>query len=551
MKASRIDSILRSAIHQGLLPAEATEHAPDRRPWPIVLLIALGAWLATLPLLLVTGALFGDFITRSAGSYLVGSLLLAGTITLFRSKNLPLFVEQLAVPGLLVGATTFCFGLYRDLPDQAASAMMVVIAITVAALVKRPWLQTILGATAAVFGTMTALPLHWFDYRQDHLLIFWLAWHAGFVAWVISQYVLRHVLERDGYAEAAGTLDAFASGWLLTVLLGLSMWSGMTFLLGGSLANNEVVALGREIYRYVFPEEWTGYATRLSSLGICLAAFVQTSQRWPSLRQPWLAGVAAILAGFSWLLPALGAVLFGLAHCLSTKRWRLAIAAGLACAWIIGSFYYQLSLPLATKAAILTGAAVVLGALIGWAHRSSSKVRALGPAHSQPKRSPATLLGVGASLGLTLLVANIGIWQKEDIIRTGQPVYVALAPVDPRSLMQGDYMALRFRLPPDAENQLRRLLTDQRPHAIARLDAQGVAELLRVTNTDTPLQAGEIAIELSPKHGEWVLVTDAWYFKEGEAERWANARYGEFRVRPDGKALLVGLADAQLKAIQP
>ena len=47
-----------------------------------------------------------------------------------------------------------------------------------------------------------------------------------------------------------------------------------------------------------------------------------------------------------------------------------------------------------------------------------------------------------------------------------------------------------------------------------------------------------------------MLVTNAWYFREGEAEHWAAARYGEFRVLPDGRALLVGMADAQLARIE-
>jgi uncharacterized membrane-anchored protein len=44
-------------------------------------------------------------------------------------------------------------------------------------------------------------------------------------------------------------------------------------------------------------------------------------------------------------------------------------------------------------------------------------------------------------------------------------------------------------------------------------------------------------------------VTDAWFFREGDAERWQKARYGEFRVAPDGRALLVGMADADLRPI--
>lgn len=44
-------------------------------------------------------------------------------------------------------------------------------------------------------------------------------------------------------------------------------------------------------------------------------------------------------------------------------------------------------------------------------------------------------------------------------------------------------------------------------------------------------------------------MTDGWYFAEGDASRWEQARFGEFRVQPDGKALLVGMADEQLVPI--
>jgi len=56
-------------------------------------------------------------------------------------------------------------------------------------------------------------------------------------------------------------------------------------------------------------------------------------------------------------------------------------------------------------------------------------------------------------------------------------------------------------------------------------------------------------LELSPKNGAWVVVTEAWIFKEGTAELWQTAKYGEFRVLPDGRALLVGMADEKLHAL--
>ena len=83
---------------------------------------------------------------------------------------------------------------------------------------------------------------------------------------------------------------------------------------------------------------------------------------------------------------------------------------------------------------------------------------------------------------------------------------------------------------------------------VARRDARGIATLQRLDHGE-PLATDEIRIELSPKNQSWVLVTDAWFFKEGEAERWARAKYGEFRVGSDGRALLVGLRGAELQPL--
>jgi uncharacterized membrane-anchored protein len=46
------------------------------------------------------------------------------------------------------------------------------------------------------------------------------------------------------------------------------------------------------------------------------------------------------------------------------------------------------------------------------------------------------------------------------------------------------------------------------------------------------------------------LGTNAFFFQEGDAERFSSARYGEFRVdRSSGEAVLVGLRDDALTAL--
>ena len=546
MKTQELEQTLQAAVADGLLPATATLPEQDTRPWPVVLLIALGAWLAALPLLGVVGLLLGDLISRSVGPYFVGVLVLAGAVVVLRARGVALFIEQLAVPALLVGGGTLAFGLFRDLPFQAGAAVLAAVAMGVAWLLPRPWLRVLLGAAAALLVMLACVPERWTRWERAELAIFWGAWHACLAAWLVAGWVQREWLNDGARARTAAALESLSAGWLLATLAGLAWWSGMTFMVGGSLGGGFVGEVARELGRRQ-PSVWETSGLQAASVMLALAAAWWVAYAWPALRRPWCAGVVAVPVVLAWFMPALGAVLLALALCTIGRRWRLAGAAALASAWIVGSFYYQLAWPLATKALVLVAAAVVLGALAWWALRgqavAASSPAPAGAAHTLKERA-----GIALGALAVLAVANVGIWQKEDLIANGQPVYVELAPVDPRSLMQGDFMRLNFRMPGDVQTQINGLLTDRRPHVVARREALGVATLLRL-DEGMPLASDELRIELSPKDGRWILVSDAWFFKEGEAQRWERAKYGEFRVGPDGKALLVGLRGEGLKVL--
>jgi uncharacterized membrane-anchored protein len=143
---------------------------------------------------------------------------------------------------------------------------------------------------------------------------------------------------------------------------------------------------------------------------------------------------------------------------------------------------------------------------------------------------------------LVLSAVNYSIVGKESVIRSGETVYLELVPVDPRSLMQGDYMALRFRLAEDIEAARNATFPDDARSAPLRLDERRVATLV-------PL-AGDLAIDFKIHNGRVWLGTNAYFFAEGSAERYNGARYGVFRVRrSDGEAVLVGLADEDLNEL--
>jgi uncharacterized membrane-anchored protein len=522
---------LQEAAARGLLPEGATLPAQETRPWPVVLLIALGAWLAALPLL---GIVVSLAVGTGAGSVLVGVLLLAAAVVLLRARELPVFVEQLALPALTVGGGALAHGLARHLHERGTAAVLCVVALAICVLVNRPWLRMLLGAAAAALFMVAVVPDLEVWRPAGHVVLWW-ALHLGLAAWIGIMVLQERVLATGPVARWAALAESAGSGWLLPVLAGLAAYAGMTMLVAGSLGPWSVLAGGGSGRA---PLE----ATQAISFALAAAAVVLAGRRWPTLRQPAAALAGLVLAALAFFLPSLGATLLALALAATAQRWRLAGAAALAAAWIVGAFYYQLAWPLATKAVVLAAAGALLGGLAWFSARAPR-----APAGKQRPGLGAALIAAGAVL--TLVAANHAIWQKEDLIARGDKVYVRLAPVDPRSLMQGDFMRLNFGVPGAGRSALPPLAGAQRPVVVARREANGVAQLLRSGMADLPLAPGEMRIQLTPKGGQWILVSDAWFFREGEAARFERARYGEFRVLPDGRALLVGMADEQLRPL--
>jgi uncharacterized membrane-anchored protein len=147
-----------------------------------------------------------------------------------------------------------------------------------------------------------------------------------------------------------------------------------------------------------------------------------------------------------------------------------------------------------------------------------------------------TLVVVGALL--VLGGVDLSIWSKERVVRTGETIYLELAPVDPRSLMQGDYMALRFRLADDI-GRWREVESRTRVRAAPlAVDERGVARLAT--------EGSHLQIAFRVRRGAVWLGTNAYFFSEGTGDRYTGARYGEFRVGGDGEAVLVGLRDEEL-----
>jgi len=145
-----------------------------------------------------------------------------------------------------------------------------------------------------------------------------------------------------------------------------------------------------------------------------------------------------------------------------------------------------------------------------------------------------------------LAVVNYSIYKKEQLLANGRVVFLELAPVDPRSLMQGDYMALRFRL----QNAVLLSSSLRDGHLVVAVDSHGVATFRRMDN-GTALAADELKLFYRVRANQVKLGTNAFFFQEGDEDYYRRSRYGEARIDNNGQLLLTGLRDENLQKLGP
>jgi len=148
---------------------------------------------------------------------------------------------------------------------------------------------------------------------------------------------------------------------------------------------------------------------------------------------------------------------------------------------------------------------------------------------------------------LVLVVVNILVVQKERLSANGQVVLLELAPVDPRSLIQGDYMRLRYSISGEVESNI-----DQKDgFIVVRLDKDNIAEYVRIHDLQIPLAHGELLLRYRQRAFDVRIGPESFFFQEGHAKYYNNARYGELRVSDSGDVLLVGLRGDRLEQLGP
>ena len=166
------------------------------------------------------------------------------------------------------------------------------------------------------------------------------------------------------------------------------------------------------------------------------------------------------------------------------------------------------------------------------------------------KKARVAIALVGLALILALMNWDIG--QKRKVIADGQVLLLELRPVDPRSLFQGDYMALALAdaTMPDAATVA---TLPYRGTVILSVDGDRVGRYVRLDD-GTALQANELRVRYR-RHEDWRGArldygAQSFFFQEGEAAIYQDAKYALLRVAEDGGTILTDLADQNRVAIK-
>ncbi|WP_109059756.1 GDYXXLXY domain-containing protein [Aggregatibacter aphrophilus] len=225
----------------------------------------------------------------------------------------------------------------------------------------------------------------------------------------------------------------------------------------------------------------------------------------------------------------------------------------------LGIYYYSLIIPLLYKALLLLLFALIFSCVAIYLLRkykpqTQSAVGFANVSKVKPLEALAVVL-------LILIPLNYKVQQFEDVLATGKPVVLKIAPVDPRSLMQGDYMALSYAILNDIRANLNEsedgvILAKEKKHpskvyALIHQDEQGVATLCRVEDSlPNDFKDCVANVYLPVNNFKWLpeLPSQEYFFAEGKGQHYAQAEYAEYRFK-DGILLLARLLDKDLKAL--
>lgn len=506
----------------GDLPIETS----DDKPWYLRIVQGFAGWVASLLMLGFFVMIFSNFIVKPTNLQLMIVGIICSVVAYFIFKNKKSdFLDQFALSLSLAGQIMFAFALFENIFHISTTKMFVLGAYQLCLAIILPhYVHRLITSSFALLVLFTAL----FELGLAGL-------SAGLLAFLVSGIWLYDYK----WGKRAALLEPMAYALVI----------GLVYIQVYILTNHYYLHLNNQLnYQWLLEN-----STLISSL---LVSFVFIHLVWVTLKEHKISliskeGLLALV--FCLMLIAISFKISGLSTgllivFLGFIRNRITLTA-IGIFSVISFFswyYYNLDLTLLVKSLLLMGLGLtlILGYIVfSFVYKSNKLGKIKFIKLSQFEFSK--WLGL-ATVMVLLIAINLNIVKKEDLITHGNKLLFRLGPVDPRSIMQGDYMRLRFDLAMILEKELRNLNEN---NTLVKLNGQAIVE------TDENKVVNYVALYDNQKLKEYqylipyksdgyriTIVTAAYYFQEGKRSHYQKARYGEFHYK-DGEMLLVNLVD--------
>lgn len=491
-------------------------------PWFVRGFAAVGTWFGGVLFMIFLAAV--EVYEMPAVALVLGLAMLGGAVGASRRGDESVFRTQLVWVLVLAGQSLIIMSVAESTrSEHVASVAGVVLQVVCVALVKNRSLRAL--CTGALVVALSLMMLG-FEVPWGQEIVLTLATAGTLAVWIHESRI------------SASSLSP--------------LWAPAAYALPlGLVFPHAVLVVLREDHSSLHTAPWV-LTIALALMGLWVIA-VAVREQSPG---PTSAGVAAavglvLIAAATRDVPGVTTALLLLIVAHLRRRRGLEAIALFFLAGSLAVFYYQMSVSLLAKSLWVLASGVVLLAGVPIIDRVSG--RGLTRARlAQPGawlRARRRDLAITAVLAAACLAIPAGlVASKERVLATGQPVYLELEPRDPRSLMQGDYMVLRYAM---EDAVLAQSPERGKGTLIVSLDERGVASFARV-DAGEPLADREQRLRFRyVLHGDPSvrIGAESFFFEEGTADVYAVARYGKLVVDPEGRSVLVGLADENLRPL--
>ncbi|MFD0698843.1 GDYXXLXY domain-containing protein [Paenibacillus sp. GCM10027628] len=430
------------------------------------------------------------------------------------------------------------------------------------------WVARILSITVIVVGTLigsasfVGLVTAVFEFKDPQYVLIGFGLLAV-TSMIFAQKVnslVRFTLLACGLLLGTGTAAAMDYTLILVVFLALTLLAFAK--LSGYVQRISLFLVSEMIAAVLLYRLCDSSVIVFTTLTVCTLFIFSSARliRLEKVRKPLLAGsfpsflfsffILTFITDSVWYYVSNGMYVFTLIGALiMSKRLKSISTYGWGLAFWIAFLlykYYDLAWKLLHKSVSFAVVGVLILGITVWYEKRNRQAEVEHTAADRSWTAKGISLLIAVLVLLQLTAMSLQIVKSEWLLAHGQLIRLELAPLDPRSLMQGDYVRLRYAIstPQQSANLQQRTFTHKKIAVVlAPNAATGVYEFRRLYTEGETLASREIRINGTISgYNNIEYGIETYFIPEGtghDVER--TARYAEVKVSASGDAILVRL----------